>query len=312
MRVVFYSPDAGRAQEWVQSMAEHDIQFEPLIWEEDQPQKTVQADYAVVWLPPESFFTSVQGLKAVFNMGAGADAILKLPTLPVELDIVRLDDQEIGQKIAEYVIHAIADITRDMDSYKESQPSQSWSPRPYTYFGDWPIGIMGLGKIGSYVASLLVKLGYPVQAWSRSKKELDGVTCFSGQAQLMAFLQSSRIVINILPLTAQTDTLFSAQTLAAMRSDSFLINIGRGEHLDEAALLAAIRNGHLAGAVLDVFRQEPLPAQHPFWQEPRIRITPHIAGATNVHLAIRQIVRKIQHYQQGQPVEGIINRSFGY
>lgn len=312
MKIAFYNPSPKRTQEWIDCLRQQGLVFEACLWQEGDAGHSVSADYAIVWLPPESFFDSVRGLKAVFNMGAGVDAILKLSSLPPDLDVIRLDDKEIGQKMAEYVIHAVVEITRGMERYRQENNARNWLPQPYTYFQEWPIGIMGLGKIGGQLAGLLASLGYPVNGWSRSRKKFDQIRGFQGQSEFAAFLSASRIVINVLPLTDETRSILDAKAFAAMPAESFLINIGRGEHVDEAALLAAVQNGPLAGAVLDVFQQEPLPGDHPFWQEPKIRITPHISGATNIEQATRQMAAKIQAYEQGERVGGIVSRDTGY
>lgn len=313
MKLIVYDSDLDRAQKWAECLRQQDMAATVHVWQDTDQHSTTSADYAVVWQPTERFFQTVTDLKAVFNMGAGVDAILKLQSLPEDLPVVRLDDQEMGAKMTEYAVHAIAEITRQFSGHQQDQASQSWNQGGYVYFQDWPIGIMGLGKIGSKIASVLASIGYPVHGWSRSDRaSSDGITCYHGNEQLGSFLSQSRIVINVLPLTPQTQGVLNASFFQQMPNNGYIINIGRGEHLDEQALLASLSQGQLAGAVLDVFRQEPLPKDHPFWTHPAIRITPHIAGPTNSNLAMRQIADKILAHQNGTALSGVVNKHIGY
>lgn len=313
MKVIVYSPEVSRTQQWADCLQQQGLDAEILVWQEHDQHNTVQADYAVVWLPTEHFFQTVTGLKAVFSMGAGVDAILKLQSLPESLPVIRLDDQEMGTKMTEYVVHAVAEITRQFSSHQQDHASKAWNQGDYAYYQDWPIGIMGLGKIGSKIADVLVSIGYSVHGWSRSAQSSDDkITRYHGTDQLGLFLSQSRIVVNVLPLTPQTQGILNEKLFQQMPDNGYIINIGRGEHLDEQALLNSLDQGQLAGAVLDVFRQEPLPAEHPFWQHPAIRITPHIAGPTNLMQAMRQIADKLLAHQKGIPLSGVVDKRIGY
>lgn len=313
MNIIFYSPTRARSQQWEHHLKAQGLQFNAQHWDaETTPSGDGEADYAIVWQPPEQLFQHHTRVKAVFNVGAGADAILKLRSLPDHVRIVRLDDEEIGNKMAEYVLYMVGNITRSMDCYTMAKANKDWAPAPYAHFSDWPIGLMGLGKIGQQIAGMLSSLGYPTSGWTRSPRDLNGVNCYHGADQFVDFLGASRIVINVLPLTDETTGILNTQTFSHMPRGSYIINIGRGEHLDETALLPALDQGQLAGAVLDVFRQEPLPESHPFWDDARIHITPHISGATNLALAMKQIAAKIAALHVGQTISGIVNRRTGY
>jgi len=141
---------------------------------------------------------------------------------------------------------------------------------------------------------------------------LEGVRCFHGQAQLAAFLAGTRVLINLLPLTPQTENLLNRDTLSQLQPGAYLINIARGRHVVDEDLLALLDSGHMAGAALDVFRTEPLPAEHPFWRHPRVTVTPHIAGRTVLQDTVQQIVAKIQALQKGEPIKGLVDRARGY
>jgi glyoxylate/hydroxypyruvate reductase A len=310
LEIVFYSPDPQRLDEWIACLRAQGLRFEPVRWQAGQPASG--ARFAIVWLPPEDLFRSETSLQAVFNVGAGVDGILRNPGLPDHVDVVRLEDSGLTAKITEYVIHAIAEINRHMGDYRQANRERHWRPAPYTYAEDWPVGIMGLGVIGRQLAVSLSRLGYPVSGWARSLHDIEGVACHAGEAGLDRFLARTRLLINVLPLTGATENILGQRTFSRLRAGSHLINLGRGEHLDEQALIDSIAGGTLAGAVLDVFRTEPLPGDHPFWNIPAIRITPHISGATNLKLAMEQIAGKIAIYVAGSKPSGVVDRNAGY
>lgn len=310
MKIVFFYPNPDKAHQWAAQLKAEGVEFEAIFW---QPDQTVSADYAIVWLPPEEFFTSVQDLQAVFNMGAGVDALLNNKYLPADLPVVRLDDAEMGLKMTEYVVHAIAQITRRLDQYTALQQQKVWSgTADYPYFEKWPVGIMGFGRVGQQIADVVHALGYPVHTWSRTAKTAEGITCHHGQTGLKEFLRSTKILINVLPLTPDTTNILNAENLAQLQPGSYLINIGRGHHVVDNDLLQALDSQHMAGAILDVFRTEPLPSEHAFWSHPAIRVTPHISGPTHAAKAIQQIAQRIHAQQAGLPLEGVIDRQTGY
>ena len=177
---------------------------------------------------------------------------------------------------------------------------------------NFPVGVMGLGVMGTRVAQALQGFGFPVNAWSRQPKVLDGVRGFAGSAQLDAFLAASKVLVCLLPLTVETQDILNRRTLSRLQPGGYLVNVARGAHLVDADLLALLDSGHLAGATLDVFRTEPLPPEHPFWDHPQISITPHISARTLEGESLAQIVAKLQALLQGQPVNGVVQRDRGY
>jgi glyoxylate/hydroxypyruvate reductase A len=187
-----------------------------------------------------------------------------------------------------------------------------WSFRKPRSRIDYPVGILGLGVLGERVAKAVAQFDFPVNGWSRSPKALDGVQCFHGEAQLQDFLAASRIVVCLLPLTSETDSILNARSLAQIRPGGYVINVARGAHVVDADLLAAIDSGHLAGATLDVFRVEPLPQGHAFWNHPKITVTPHTSARTLRSESIAQIARKIAALQSGQTVAGLVDAGRGY
>ncbi|RFP79153.1 glyoxylate/hydroxypyruvate reductase A [Hydrogenophaga borbori] len=269
------------------------------------------ADYAVVWAPPQAFFDEQPGLKAAFNTGAGVDALLGLRVAP-STRLVRLDDAGMSVQMAEFACHAVIRHFRELDAYEADVREGRWSYRKPRARADFPVGVMGLGVLGERVARALTVFDFPVHGWSRSPKTIDGVRCHAGEAQLDTFLSSCRVLVNLLPLTPQTQDILNRRTLGLLRPGGYLVNLARGAHLVDEDLLALLDSGHLAGAALDVFRTEPLPAGHGFWNHPKITLTPHTSARTLREESIAQIARKIAALQRGEPVAGEVDRQRGY
>jgi len=269
------------------------------------------ADYAVVWAPPQQFFDEQAQLKAVFNIGAGVDALLKL-RLPPQTRIVRLDDAGMSVQMAEYVCHAVIRHFREFDAYEADTRQGQWSFRKPRARSDFPVGIMGLGVLGARVARSLAQFEFPVNGWSRSPKAVDGVQCFSGADGFKDFLAASRVLVCLLPLTPDTRDIMDRDSLLRLQAGGYVINVARGAHLVEDDLLALLESGHLAGATLDVFRSEPLPSGHPFWIHPKITVTPHTSARTLRSESIAQIADKIAALQRGEPVAGVVEPVRGY
>jgi glyoxylate/hydroxypyruvate reductase A len=174
------------------------------------------------------------------------------------------------------------------------------------------VGVLGLGVLGQRVAQAVAAFEFPVRGWSRGPKALAGVQGFAGAAQFGEFLAGTRVLVNLLPLTPETENLLDRATLSRLRPGGYLINVARGAHLVDADLIALLDSGHLAGAALDVFRTEPLPAEHPFWRHPKITVTPHTSARTLRDESIAQIARKIRALEQGEPIAGVVDRQRGY
>ena len=309
LRILFHAVDANPAP-WLADLQAALPQASLRVWQDgdDGP-----ADYAVVWKPPAAMLQDRPDLKAVFNLGAGVDAILQLgAALPAQVPIVRLDDAGMGVQMAEYVSHAVLRYFRRFDQLEAQQRNGQWRFLKAFEKDKFSVGILGLGVLGSRITAALAPFGFPLQGWSRTQKNLPGVTCHSGADGLDDFLAASRVVVCVLPLTADTAGILNRTTLGKLPQGAYLINVARGAHLVEEDLLALVQSGQIAAATLDVFRQEPLPAEHPFWQEPRITITPHIAAVTLRGDSVRQIAAKITRLQQGHAVEGVVDRARGY
>jgi len=270
-----------------------------------------RADYAVVWKPPQTLLDEQRELKALFNTGAGVDALMQL-RLPPGMPVIRLDDAGMSVQMAEYVCHAVIRHFREFAGYEADMDHGKWSFRKPRSRIDFPVGILGLGVLGERVARAVTQFDFPVNGWSRTRKEIPGVHCFHGEDQLGAFLAATRIVACLLPLTTETENILNAQHLALLRKGAYVINVARGAHMVDADLLAALDSGHLAGATLDVFRVEPLPPGHPFWSHPKIILTPHTSARTLRSESIAQIAGKIAALERGEPVAGTVDVGRGY
>ena len=307
MKVLFCCDDT-RPEPWLKGLHDALPGADISIWEPG----AAQADYALVWAPPQQFIDEqAAGLKAMFNIGAGVDALLPL-TIPAALPVYRLEDAGMAVQMAEYVAQAVIRFFRGLDQYEADMAQGVWQHQRNPKRVDYPVGVMGLGKMGERVAKALTVFDYPVNGWSRSLREMEGVKCFGGMDQLAAFLSKTRILVNLLPLHAETENIINAHTLSRLRTGAYVINVGRGGHVVDADLMAQLDAGHVSGAMLDVFREEPLPDNHPFWNHPKIILTPHTSARTLAADSIAQIVGKVAAMSRGEAVTGRVDRGRGY
>jgi glyoxylate/hydroxypyruvate reductase A len=270
-----------------------------------------QADHAIVWAPPQQFIDEQPGLQTLFNIGAGVDALLQLK-LPPSLKVVRLDDAGMSVQMAEFVCHAVIRHFREFDGYDADTQAGKWSYRKPRSRADFAVGVMGLGVLGERVAKALQVFDFSVNGYSRSPKDLAGIRCFSGAQALPEFLAATRVLVNLMPLTPETENILNHANLSLLQQGGYVINVARGKHLVEEDLITLIDSGHLSGATLDVFRTEPLPVDHPFWRHPKITVTPHTSARTLREESIAQIVGKIQALQLGQAINGVVDSQRGY
>ena len=309
MRILFHA-SGGKPDPWLADLKEAIPGAEVRAWQDGDH---APADYAVVWQPPRAMLQNRTGLKAIFNLGAGVDGIMALgDALPAGVPVVRLDDAGMGVQMAEYVGHAVLHYFRRFDDYALQQREGRWRFLKPHEKRDFTVGILGLGILGTRIAESLATMGFPLHGWSRSPKDVAGVTCHAGADGLDAFLAASRVLVCILPLTAETRGILNRDTLGKLPKGAYVVNVARGGHLVEEDLLALVQSGHIAGATLDVFREEPLPPTHPFWREPRITITPHAAAVTLRGDSVRQIAGKIAQLERGLPIAGVVDSTKGY
>lgn len=308
MRILLHAPE-GEVRDWRAALVAALPEAEVRVW---APGLDWRADYAALWHPPLGALQGQGALKAIFNLGAGAEALLAHAALPPEVPVVRIEDAGMAQQMIEYVSWAVLRYFRRLDRYAAQQSRAEWRVHQPLRHDDFCVGVMGLGVLGAPVAQALERLGFPVCGWSRGPKDIAGVRCFAGQAALDAFLAASRALVCMLPHTAATAGILNRRALAKLPPGAYVINVARGALLAEEDLSAMLDAGHIAGATLDVFRDEPLPASHPYWRHPKIFITPHASAITLVEDAVAQVADKIRRLERGESVTGIVDRARGY
>jgi glyoxylate/hydroxypyruvate reductase A len=271
-----------------------------------------EIDYALVWRPEPGFLASLPSLKLILSLGAGVDHLLGDPQLPRRIPIVRLVDPHMTDAMSEYVVLQVLRLhRRDLD-YRTQQEVGVWRELDQQNAAARRVGILGLGELGQDAAKKLKALGFDVAGWSRSEKKLTGIASYAGAAGLAPFLGRSDIVVCLLPLTTETEGILNAGTLALLPKGAALVNAARGAHLVEDDLLAALASGRISAAALDVFREEPLPADHPFWHHPHVIVTPHVAAFTNPTTAAPIILDNIRRFEDGRPLLNRIDPARGY
>ncbi len=276
------------------------------------PEAPAETDYALVWKPPAELFARVRPAKAILNLGAGVDALLALPTLPQDIPVIRLEDAGMAAQMAEYIALAVLRVYREADAYAAQQREGRWQPRRRIEKSTFGVGILGCGVLGRAAAGALAPFGFPMRGWSRQRRMLPGVEPFAGPAQLRPFLAGSRVLVCVLPSTPETRGLLDRAAFDALPQGAHLVNVARGDIVVDEDLVAALDRGHLGGATLDVFRDEPLPEGHPFWHHPRITLTPHTSAVTLIDESVLQVAAKIRRLERGEPVTGIVDRARGY
>lgn len=264
------------------------------------------------WKPPVGFFTPFVNVRTVFSLGAGVDTLLQRADLPADVDIIRIADAGMARQMIDYCLYGTLHYQRQMDHYAAQQRSRRWLPLDAPQADALRLSVLGLGALGSQVAAEMARLGYRVTGWSRGPHQIDGVRCLHDSAGLNELLADSDVLFCVLPATPSTCALLNAERLARLPDGAALINAGRGSLVDETALLAELDSGRLRFALLDVFAVEPLPDGHPFWQHPRVLITPHTAADTVATLAVRQIADNLRALTTGGEVTGRVDRRRGY
>ncbi|MEA3125419.1 MAG: glyoxylate/hydroxypyruvate reductase [Caballeronia sp.] len=313
MNIILYEHQA-EASLWLDDLARALPGADVRLW---QPGDNAPADYAVVWRAPPALFANRPDLKAVFNLGAGVDAILEIErkqpgTLPPNALLVRLEDSGMGHQMVEYATHTVLRYLRRLDEYDALQREHRWQKLPPYALKDFTVGVLGLGVLGAQVSRALAAFGMPVRGFSRTKRDVEGVKTFAGNEQFDTFLDGARVLINLLPHTPDTEGILNRRTFERLAPGAYLVNLARGGHLVDDDLLHAMQTGQIAAATLDVFHTEPLPDNHPFWTTPRLTITPHISAETLREESIEQVAGKIMALTRGEPISGIVDVSRGY
>jgi glyoxylate/hydroxypyruvate reductase A len=275
-----------------------------------------EVHYAAVWKPKPGDLAGFPNLRVIFNLGAGVDALMADRSLP-SVPLVRVAVADLTDRMAEYVVLHVLMHHRQEPYLRQSQRAKRWQPKFQWAANAVSVGIMGLGTLGANAADILRRLGFRVSGWSRSAKEIEGVTCFHGADGLDAFLRQTDILVCLLPLTADTRHVLNRPVFEKLSRRGplgapVLINAGRGGLQNEADILACLGDGTLGAVSLDVFAQEPLPADSPFWDHPRVVLTPHNAADTDPDEISKYVARQIERFEAGGALENVVDRTRGY
>jgi glyoxylate/hydroxypyruvate reductase A len=315
MSAILIAVDGPQAAEWLTDLRAHAKTREFRIW----PHAIGNPDdvaYACVWNPPHGFLARLPNLKAIINLGAGVDHLLADPTLP-RVPVARVAHADLTTRVTEYVVLHVLMHHRRQRLYDAQQRQRLWRPHDQPGASEVSVGVMGLGVIGSNVADALGRLGFKIAGWSRTAKNLPGVKTFHGAAGLDAFLARTEILICLLPLTHETKGILNLALFRKLKRDgaaggAFLINAGRGPLQVDADIIAALDEGTLKGATLDVFQQEPLRPDSPLWTHPKVTVTPHNAGDISPGVFAPEVIAQVGRFERGEPLDNVVDRMRGY
>ena len=309
MKAVLFKSDIERGGLWEKAIHKVLPDYQLRIWPEVGPREDVE--YALVWQPPPGEMKTYPNLKAIFSIGAGIDHLSSDPELP-DLPVVRMVEPGLTAGMSEFVAMTTLMHHRFMIDYALLRRDRVWSEITQVAAAARRVSMLGLGVLGCDALGKLKPFGFDLAGWSRSPKQIDGVACYHGDQGLRDMLARSDILICLLPLTAETRGILNGDNFALMPKGAAVINVGRGGHLIEADLLAALDSGQLSGATLDVFEREPLPQGHPFWDHPRIVVTPHVASMTLADTAAQAVADNIARFERGEPLLNVVDFARGY
>lgn len=304
-----YKSEPVRGARWAELFAARapDIDFH--IWPSIGDPDKIR--YLAAWQPPENIAETFPNLELVFSIGAGVDQF-DLSQIPAHIPVVRMIEPGLVAGMVEYATLAVLAAHRDWLTYAVQQREGRWQPMPVRTAGTRRVGVLGMGTMGQAVLEKLRDFGFRCAGWSRTKHHLPGIECFAGEQGLGDFLARSDILVCLLPLTPETRGILSRKLFRQLPPGAVLINLGRGDHLNEDDLLGVLDGDHLSAAMLDVCSIEPLPEGHPFWQHPRILLTPHIASVTQPDTSAEAVLDNIRRHREGLPLVGLVDRVRGY
>lgn len=298
-------------QWWLDTLAEGLPECILKRWPKEIGDKS-EVDYVITLKPEPNSLSDYPSLKAIFATSAGVDHFIEDNTLPVSIPLCRLTNPELSARMSEYVLLHVLRFHRHLAEYQNLQSEKKWSPIQQKAASDSTVGIMGLGALGLDAAQKLRTVGFKVHSWSQSQKHEEGIKSYFGDDQLSGFLNTSDYLVCFLPLTDKTRGILNRKTLAELPDGAIVINVGRGACLVETDIITALDDGKLAGAVLDVFGTEPLPAEHPFWKHPKVTVTPHVSTVTHPRMLGPYIRENIARIEGGQIPLNVIDRLNGY
>ncbi len=304
-----YKANAVRGTEWARLFAERAPELPFRLWPDVGDPSDVR--YLAAWVPPENIATTFPNLELLFSIGAGVDQF-DFSQLPSHIPLVRMLEPGITESMIEYVTMAVLALHRDLLRFIAQQREQVWREIGATQAAKRRVGVMGLGLLGQAVLERLKIFGFPLAGWNRSPRSIENVSCYNGEQGLSDFLARTDILVCLLPLTGETRGILNMSLFKALPRGAQLVNVGRGGHLAEPDLIEALERGLLSAAVLDVAEHEPLPTGHPFWNHPRILLTPHIASTTTPETAVEFVLETVGRHRRGEALPGRVDRDRGY
>lgn len=306
---ILYAGVPEQTEAWIGRLQALDPKLSFRIWPDwGEPD---EVDFIIVSGSIPGDLSIFRKARAIQSTWAGVNALLR-GKFPTGVPIARMVDRGLSANMVEYLVYYALDALREGRKLRAAQRDGRWLELPLRWARDFPIGILGLGTLGQDTAAKLGQLGFPVSGWSRTPKQIEGIASFAGKDQLAAFLQPLKVLICLLPLTNETEGILNAALFAALPDGAILINAGRGGHTNEADLIAALDSGKLAYAVLDVFREEPLPLDHVFWGRRDIVITPHVASITRAGTGAEDILENYRRALAGKPLLNPVDPARGY
>lgn len=295
---------------WKKALLEADPNLDVYSYLEEHPKEEITM--AIIWKHPVGSLSAYPNLECIASAGAGVDYIFEDPTRPTDIPITRIVDPFLASDMSEHVLAVVMAHIKHLNTYKLKQVANVWEPVDYQRIKDVTVGILGLGELGALTASDLTKVGFKVQGWSRTKKNIEEVTTYYGQDELSEFLQSTQILVCLLPLTPATEGILNKNLLSQLPQHAYVINVARGGHLVDEDLIMLLDSGHLSGACLDVYHTEPLPKTHPFWNHKKVHMTPHYASVSDTDSVIPQLLENYKRLQTGDELQHRVNIERGY
>jgi len=310
MTILFHNTTFDKIDVWKKTIKKY-FKNENLITIKDY-KKFDEVKYAIIWNLPDEILSKLKNLKIIYSMGAGVDHILKLKNYNKKIPIIRIKDEQMGERIANYSLAQILNYQLNFKIFQNSQIKKYWSgERTPIDNKNLTVGIFGLGFLGKHIAVLLNKLNYNVIAYKKSSTKVKNVKIYTGK-NIITFIKNSDVIISILPSTFQTHNIIDKKFLNMMKKHSCLINIGRGNTIEEKDLLNHLKKNKNFFAYLDVFKNEPLKTNSQFWKLPNVTITPHVAGVTAIEPSVKYMYSVYKNIKMNKKVKSDVNLSNGY
>nr|WP_325265745.1 glyoxylate/hydroxypyruvate reductase A [uncultured Rhizobium sp.] len=310
MNIVVSLPAADKTEWWCQML--RDLMPDWNVYPIDQVPDPDAVTYSVLWRPATGAMKSFRNLKAIVSLGAGIDHVLADEQLPIHVPIIRTVGTDLTQRMKEYVALHVLRHHRELPAIQANQARQLWEQIVVPPAPQRRVGVMGLGNLGAAAADLLKQIGFEVRGWSRSPKDLPGIQCFSGSEGFGAFLEGTEILVCLLPLTESTRGILNVDTFNRLKRGASIVNAARGPHLVDSDLVDALNSGQISNATLDVFHVEPLPKTHPFWTNPKITVTPHVASLIDAPTGSKIVAKNIRTFQETGTVADLADAKRGY